>query len=59
MSSSETAVLTYEGVALGLNTAKAFIKGREVSGQLREKNWTKRSPNGRRPGSSLSRRGMR
>ena len=35
MSASETAVLTYEGVALGLNTAKAFIKGREVSGQLK------------------------
>ena len=35
MSSSETAVLTYEGVALGLNTAKAFIKGREISGKLK------------------------
>lgn len=35
MSASETAVVTYEGVALGLNTAKAFIKGREVSSQLK------------------------
>ena len=34
-SASETAVVTYESVALGLNTAKAFIKGKEVSGQLK------------------------
>ena len=34
-SSSEMAVVTYEGVALSLNTVKAYIKGREVSGQLK------------------------
>jgi hypothetical protein len=33
--SGETAVVTYEGVALGLNTVKAYIKGKEVSGQLK------------------------
>jgi hypothetical protein len=35
MAASETAVVTYEGVALGLNAMKAFIKGREISGQLK------------------------
>jgi hypothetical protein len=35
MTAPETGVVSYEGVALGLNATKAFIKGREVSGQLK------------------------
>jgi hypothetical protein len=35
MNAREQTVVSYEGVALGLNAAKAFIKGREVSGQLK------------------------
>jgi hypothetical protein len=35
MTGQETVVVSYEGVALGLNATKAFIKGREVSGQLK------------------------
>jgi hypothetical protein len=35
MTAQETVVVSYEGVALGLNATKAFIKGREVSGQLK------------------------
>lgn len=32
---SETSVLTYEMVALSLNTAKGYIKGQELSGALK------------------------
>ena len=35
MTTREQVVVSYEAVALGLNATKAFIKGREVSGQLK------------------------